>query len=104
MAVDLAILLFIEFNLVAIIQISNITPGSLAHLFLLVKRRAYIRRTLLELHRIRAGVSGGINNFFCSIQITVVINTDLCDDISGVPITHHSISKFNFTSHFQFSF
>ena len=44
-----------------------------------------------------------VDDFLGDIQIAIVIDANFRDDIRRVTVAHHSISKFNFTSHF-FSF
>src|SRR5687768_1146123 len=102
-AVDLAVLLLVEFNLVTILQIGNVTPRRLAHLFLLFGRCGHIRCTLLELDRVCTCMRGRIDDLLRDIDVAVVIDTHLCDDIRRMTVAQFPIPKLDLTGHSYFS-
>src|ERR1700690_3624101 len=97
--VDLGIFLRREFHFMTILQIGDVAPRRFTHLFLLFRRSRDLRRALLKFDRIHAGMNCGIYNLFGNLKIAIMIDYNFSDDIRGMSIAKHSISKFKLASH-----
>jgi hypothetical protein len=99
-ALDFLVLCLTEFDLAAVLQVGNVSPGRLAHLLLLVGRRTNFRGALLELDRVHAGLDGGVDHRFGNFQVAVVVDADFGDDEGRMAIANQAVPDFDFTSHF----
>ena len=78
----------VEFDLVAVFEVRDVAPRRVAHLVALMLRDAQLRRPLLELDGIDAGMFGSSNELFGDLQAAIVVDANFSNDVSGVPLTH----------------
>src|SRR5215211_8251417 len=93
------VLLCVEFNLIAIVQICNIAPWFFTHLFLLFEGCGNSRRALLKLDGINTGVDRRVDHLLGNVQIAVMIDADFRNDVSRMTIPHPAVSNLYFTRH-----
>jgi hypothetical protein len=61
----------------------------------LIAGQRLFRRTLLKFDRIAPGASGFVDQSFGEVNGTIVIDTDLSDDIHGLTVTNPTIADFD---------
>ncbi len=81
--VDLAVLVLAELDAVAVVDVGHPAPGGVALDVPLVARGADLRRALLELDRVAAGLGGGVDQLERVLDVAVVVDADLAGDVDG---------------------
>jgi hypothetical protein len=101
--VDGPILGFPEFNPSAILEVGDVSPRGIAFEFALVGGDADLRGSLLELDRIDAGMSRGIDESQSQVEVAVVIDPDFGHDVGGLVVAHGALGQTDDSFH-RFSF
>ena len=88
---DLDVLVAVELDAVAVLEVGHLAPRRLARHALHVLGRRDLRRALLELDRLRAGVGGDVDELLGDLDVAVVVEADLADHVGGVAVADRGI-------------
>ena len=93
MLVDGRVLLDAELHPVPVVDIAHPAPWRVALDVPLIARRAYFRRSLLELDRVAAGVGRLVDQGDGIGQVAVVVDADLPSDVDRVAGANHAVAE-----------
>jgi len=98
-SIDFRVSFLIELHFVAVFQVRDIAPGGVAHLVALMFRHTQFGCPFLEFDRIGAGIFGNLHQFFCDINVAIVVYSDFANYISGISVTNLAVTNTHFTIH-----
>jgi len=97
--VDFRVFILTKFHLVTVIQVGNVSPGSITHLSPLLGRYTQFRSAFLKFDCVHIGMTGSINQLLGDFHITIMVDANFRDNIGGLILSNQPVANLHLFTH-----